>query len=156
MSDINVSATVTSDIDFFQSETSTYSSAFRNLQGSIGYKVGITGGSGAGWSQADAVYSLAGYVIASGANREYDFKSLSQDAVGSSYVVSMTGLKALVIRNHNTGTNEVLRLQKIVNEGKYAKETISPSSTKIKLKMRLDKIYKDREKAIKKLERRLK
>ena len=53
-------------------------------------------------------------------------------------------------------TNEVLRLQKIVNEGKYAKETISPSSTKIKLKMRLDKIYKDREKAIKKLERRLK
>ena len=55
MSDINVSATVTSDIDFFQSETSTYSSAFRNLQGSIGYKVGITGGSGAGWSQADAV-----------------------------------------------------------------------------------------------------
>ena len=111
MSDINVSATVTSDIDFFQSETSTYSSAFRNLQGSIGYKVGITGGSGAGWSQADAVYSLAGYVIASGANREYDFKSLSQDAVGSSYVVSMTGLKALVIRNHNTGTNEVLRLR---------------------------------------------
>ena len=111
MTDISTTATVTSDIDFFQSESSTYSTAFRNLQGSIGYKIGITGGSGGGYSQADSVYNLAGYVVASGGVREYDFRSLSQDAVGSAYVVSMTGLKALVIRNHNTGVNEVLQLK---------------------------------------------
>ena len=111
MTNISTSATITSDIDFFQSENSTYSTAFRNLQGGIGYKVGITGGSGAGYSQADAIYNLAGYVIPSGSVREYDFKSLPQEAVGSSYVLSMTGIKALVIRNHNTGVNEALRLR---------------------------------------------
>ena len=111
MTNISTTATITSDIDFYQSDASTYSNAFRNVQGSIGYKVGVTGGSGAAYSQADAIYNLAGYVIASGANREYDFKSLPQESVGSSYVISMTGLKALIIRNHNTGVNEILRLR---------------------------------------------
>ena len=53
-------------------------------------------------------------------------------------------------------TEEVTRLQNLVNEGKYAVERTSPSRAKIKLKMRLDKIYEDRDKAIKKLEKRLK
>ena len=53
-------------------------------------------------------------------------------------------------------TNEVLRLQKLVNEGKYAEEHILPSKAKNKLKLRLKKIFEDREKAIKKMEAKLK
>ena len=49
-------------------------------------------------------------------------------------------------------TNEVLRLQKIINEGKYAKEVKSPYTAKNKLKMRVKKILQEREQAIKRME----
>ena len=51
-------------------------------------------------------------------------------------------------------TEEVLRLQKVLNDKKYPETTLAPSSAKIRLKTRLDNIYKDREKALKKLEAR--
>lgn len=111
MTYITTTATVKADIDFLQQASSTYSAAFTNLQGSIGYSVGMTGGSGESVLQSDCIYNLAGYVISSGGTREYDFRSLSQDAFGSDYTMAMTGLKALVIRNHNTGVNEILHLK---------------------------------------------
>ena len=108
---LTTSATIKADIDFFQQSSSTYASAYTNLQGSIGYSVGVTGGSGFGVSQTDCIYNLAGYIIPSGETREYDFRSLSQDAFGSPYNLSMTGVKAIMIYNHNTGVQEVLHLK---------------------------------------------
>ena len=108
---ITTNCTVSADIDFVQQGTSTYSRAFTNLQGSIGYSVGITGGSGGGDRQADSIYNIAGYVIPSGETREYNFTSLAQEAFGSSYTIAYTGLKSMVIRNHNTGVGEVLHLK---------------------------------------------
>jgi len=49
-------------------------------------------------------------------------------------------------------TEEVLRLQKVLNDREYPKTTLAPSSAKNKLKTRLDKIYKEREEAIKRME----
>ena len=53
-------------------------------------------------------------------------------------------------------TNEVLRLQKLLNDKEYGKKIESPSSPKIRTKTRLEKIFRDRERAIKKMEKRLK
>jgi len=53
-------------------------------------------------------------------------------------------------------TNEVLRLQKLVNEGKYAEKQTLPSKAKNTLKLRLKKIFQDRNVAIKKMEKRFK
>ena len=111
MSYITTTATVSADIDFVQQGTSTYSRAFTNLQGSIGYSVGITGGSGSADRQTDSIYNLAGYVVPSGETREYDFRSLTQEAFGATYTIALTGLKAMVIRNHNTGVGEILNLK---------------------------------------------
>ncbi len=52
-------------------------------------------------------------------------------------------------------TNEVIRLQKIINEGRYAQKITSPRIAKNKLNLRLKKIYEEREKAINKFEKRL-
>jgi len=53
-------------------------------------------------------------------------------------------------------TKEILRLQKALDDKEYGKTITSPSSDEIKLKMRLDKIFKDREGAIKRMEAKLK
>ena len=111
MTYITTNATVSADIDFVQQGTSTYSRAFTNLQGSIGYSVGITGGSGDGLRQTDSIYNLAGHIIPSGETRQYDLRSLTQEPFGASYTITLTGLKAIVIRNHNTGLNEFLLLK---------------------------------------------
>jgi len=111
MTYITTTATVSADIDFVQQGTSTYSRAFTNLQGSIGYSVGLIGGSGSGDREIDCIYNLAGYVIPSGETREYNFRSLSQGAFGASYTIALTGMKAMIIRNHNTGIREILHLK---------------------------------------------
>jgi hypothetical protein len=111
MTYITTTATVSSDIDFVQQGTSEYSRAFTNLQGSVGYSIGMVGGSGAGYRQIDCIYNLGGYVVPSGETREYDFRALYQEAFGSSYTISLTGLKAMIIRNNNTGINEILHLK---------------------------------------------
>ena len=56
---------------------------------------------------------------------------------------------------HGELENEVKRLQSIINKGEHLKEKKPPLSAKFKLKKRLDTIYEEREKAIKKLERKL-
>ena len=53
-------------------------------------------------------------------------------------------------------TKEVMRLQKVINEGKYAQKKITPCRAKNKLKMRLKKMFQERERAIKRMEKRLK
>lgn len=111
MTYITTTATVSSDIDFVQQGTSEYSRAFTNLQGSIGYSVGMVGGSGSGYREIDCIYNLGGYIVPSGETREYDFRSLTQEAFGAYYTIAMTGLKAMVIRNNNTGINEILHLK---------------------------------------------
>ena len=57
---------------------------------------------------------------------------------------------------HGELENEVKRLQSIINKGEHLKEEKPPLSAKFKLKKRLEKIYEDRERAIKKYQRRLK
>ena len=51
---------------------------------------------------------------------------------------------------------EVNKLQSIINEGGYLPKEKPPLNDKHKLQKRLDKIYEDRERAIKKYQRRLK
>ena len=57
---------------------------------------------------------------------------------------------------HGELENEVKRLQSIINKGDHLKEKKPPLSAKFKLQKRLEKIYREREKAIKKYEKRLK
>ena len=52
-------------------------------------------------------------------------------------------------------TKEVMRLQKIISEGKLKKEINSPLNDKIKLQMRLKQIFSEREKSILKMQRKL-
>jgi len=111
MTSTSTRATLSADIDFFQESVSTYSSSFLNLQGNAGYAVSVTGGSGWYRGQIDSVYNLNGYVIPSGETRDYNFRALSGEAFGAPYSIVMTGLKGLIIRNHNTGINEMLVLK---------------------------------------------
>lgn len=108
---ISTSATISADIDFFQQASSVYSNSFLNLQGSLGYSIGVTGGSGFAHSQIDSIYTLNGHVVPSGETYHWDFKALSGEAFGANYSIQMTGLKAIIIRNNNTGINEVLVLK---------------------------------------------
>ena len=57
---------------------------------------------------------------------------------------------------HGELENEVVRLQTIINKGEHLEKENPPLNDEITLEMRLKRIYKDREKAIKKMERRLK
>ena len=57
---------------------------------------------------------------------------------------------------HGELENEVKRLQSIINKGEHLKEKKPPLTVKLKLQKRLEKIYREREKAIKKYEKRLK
>ena len=57
---------------------------------------------------------------------------------------------------HGELENEVKRLQSIINKGEHLKEKKPPLTVKSKLQKRLEKIYREREKAIKKYEKRLK
>ena len=52
-------------------------------------------------------------------------------------------------------TKEILRLEKVIGDSQYAKHTVSPSTDEIRLKMKLDKIYKERNEAIKRMEAKL-
>lgn len=111
MTTIQTTATISADIDFFQQESSSFSNAFLNLQGNLGYSIGVTGGSGFARSQIDSVFSLNGHIIPSGKTLVEDISSLSGEVFGTNYSIPMTGLKSLIIRNHNTGVNEVLLLK---------------------------------------------
>ena len=57
---------------------------------------------------------------------------------------------------HGELENEVKRLQSIINKGEHLKEKKPSLTVKLKLQKRLEKIYREREKAIKKYEKRLK
>jgi len=111
MASLQSSATISADINFYQEARGAYANTFLNLQGSLGYSMGVSGGSGEGPSQIDCIYSIASYTIPSGDTRQYDFKNLSGEGLASVYAISLTGLKGLVIRNHNTGQNEILLLE---------------------------------------------
>ena len=102
----NTTATVSTDIVFQQQDT--FSNSFDNRQGSLGYSIGLTSGTGApaasgGASTIDSVYSLADYVLSSGQTLKIDFTSLSQTVWGSSFSINMTGIKSLGVYNQSTG-----------------------------------------------------
>ena len=52
-------------------------------------------------------------------------------------------------------TKEVKKLQSIIDKGEHLPKEKSSLNSNLTLKMRLKKIYKDREKAIKKMEKRI-
>tara|TARA_R100000995_G_C3446464_1_gene105919 strand:+ start:48 stop:617 length:570 start_codon:yes stop_codon:yes gene_type:complete len=105
---VNTTATVRSDIDFNQDTTYQYTDTVASFNGSLGYVIGLS--SGTGTRQIDGVYEDAGRKIGSGNSYEYNLKALQQYSFGTSYNVSLTGIKSLVIRNENTGTNEMVTL----------------------------------------------
>ena len=104
----NTTATMQSDITFNQDTTYDYTDSITNFNGSLGYTIAVS--SGTGTKQIDGVFQDAGRIIGSGEIYEYDLQSLSQYAFGSSYTVSFTGVIGLVIKNENTGVNEILTL----------------------------------------------
>jgi len=105
---LDTTATLSADISFKQQDLNTNST--NNFQGNVGYSVALASGTGTLPKQIDSVYNLQEYVLASGATGTFNFQSLSQNIFNGTITLPMTGIKSLIIRNHNTGTNEYLLL----------------------------------------------
>ena len=108
---VTTTATIKADIVFDQQQSFSQSTSNLVLQGSTDYTVSLSSGSGAEVREIDAIYNLGGSIISSGGTATYDLKSLEQPSFGTNYTISLTGLKGLVIRNHNTGITETLSLK---------------------------------------------
>ena len=108
---VTTTATIKADIIFDQQQSFSQSTSNLVLQGSTDYTVSLSSGSGAEVREIDSIYNLGGSIISSGGTATYDLKSLEQPSFGTNYTISLTGLKGLIIRNHNTGITETLSLK---------------------------------------------
>jgi len=110
-SPVTTTATIKADIVFTQQQTYGFSASNLVLQGSTDYSVSVSSGSGAEVREIDSIFNIGGSTVPSGATGVYDLSSLAQSSFGASYSMTLTGLKALIIRNHATGVNEMLTLK---------------------------------------------
>jgi len=108
---VTTTATIKADIIFDQQQSFSQSTSNLVLQGSTDYTVSLSSGSGAEVREIDAIYNLGGSIISSGGTATYDLRALDQPSFGTNYTISLTGLKGLIIRNHNTGITETLSLK---------------------------------------------